>query len=122
MRSGAALNGHAISSTRSWCLDAAVKLERRPVSVPALIAEAQSLLSVSLPPGVELVIREPTVAAVVSGEPEQLQQVIFNLCNNAAQAMDNVGRIELEADVVDLTEPRSLSQASFRRDVTYALW
>ncbi len=84
--------------------------QRRPVSVPALIAEAQSLLSVSLPPGVELVIREPTVAAVVSGEPEQLQQVIFNLCNNAAQAMDNVGRIELEADVVDLTEPRSLSQ------------
>ena len=43
-----------------------------------------------------LSIQEPPVAAVVSGEPAQLQQVILNLCNNAAQAMEDAGRIEID--------------------------
>jgi DAHL domain/His Kinase A (phospho-acceptor) domain len=63
---------------------------RRPLSARAVVAEAASLLNVSLPPGIDLVIHEPPVTAVVSGEPAQLQQVILNLCNNAAQAMDNL--------------------------------
>jgi signal transduction histidine kinase/FixJ family two-component response regulator len=88
--------------------------QRRPVSVRALVAEAESLLKVSLPPEIEFSIREPSAAAVVSGEPEQLQQVIFNLCNNAAQAMDNAGRIELEAEMVDLTGARSLSHGELQ--------
>jgi signal transduction histidine kinase/FixJ family two-component response regulator len=86
------------------------EVQHRPVSVRALVAEAELLLKVSLPAGIELSIHEPSSAAVVSGEPEQLQQVIFNLCNNAAQAMDNAGRIELEAELVELTGARSLSQ------------
>jgi signal transduction histidine kinase len=71
----------------------------RPLSARAVIAEAASLLNVSLPPGIDLVIHEPPVTAVVSGEPAQLQQVILNLCNNAAQAMENSGRIEVETEV-----------------------
>jgi signal transduction histidine kinase len=65
---------------------------RRPLSARALVTEAESLLNVSLPPGIDLAIHEPPVAAVVSGELAQLQQVILNLCNNAAQAMENAGR------------------------------
>jgi signal transduction histidine kinase/CheY-like chemotaxis protein len=72
---------------------------RRPLSARAVVAEAASLLNVSLPPGIDLVIHEPPVTAVVSGEPAQLQQVILNLCNNAAQAMENSGRIEVETEV-----------------------
>jgi CheY-like chemotaxis protein/anti-sigma regulatory factor (Ser/Thr protein kinase) len=37
--------------------------------------------------------------AVVSGEPGQLQQVILNLCNNAAQAADKPGVIEIRIEV-----------------------
>lgn len=72
---------------------------RRPLSARAVVAEAASLLNVSLPPGIDLVIEEPPVTAIVSGEPAQLQQVILNLCNNAAQAMENPGRIEVETEV-----------------------
>jgi signal transduction histidine kinase len=38
-----------------------------------------------------------------------LQQVILNLCNNAAQAMDHIGRIELDVATFDLSAQRSLS-------------
>jgi signal transduction histidine kinase/CheY-like chemotaxis protein len=82
---------------------------RRPVSVPALVAESALLLRASLPPGIDLVISAPSRVAVVSGEPAQLQQVILNLCNNAAQAMDGAGRIEIATDVHNVAAPRALS-------------
>ncbi len=82
---------------------------RKPLSARALIAEAQSLLKVSLPPEIDLVIQLPPETAVVSGEPAQMQQVILNLCNNAAQAMENGGRVEVETDVHEVAGGRSLS-------------
>jgi signal transduction histidine kinase/FixJ family two-component response regulator len=83
--------------------------QRHPVSVQALTAEATSLLRASLPATAELVIRETSEEAIVSGVNAQLQQVVLNLCNNAAQAMGYVGRIEVEIDVRVVTTVRSLS-------------
>jgi signal transduction histidine kinase len=80
-----------------------------PVSVKGLVAETSSLLHASLPSRIELVIREVPDAAVVSGELGQLQQVILNLCSNAAQAMDQVGCVEIETAVPEITEARSLT-------------
>jgi CheY-like chemotaxis protein len=74
-----------------------------------LIAETSSLLHASLPPRIELVMREVPDAAVVAGQAGQLQQVIFNLCNNAAQAMDQIGSVEIETQVRDVTGARSLT-------------
>jgi len=62
--------------------------------VQALVAEAESLLHASLPSRINLVLRMSPQTAFVSGEPAQLQQVILNLCNNAAQAVDDAGRID----------------------------
>lgn len=87
---------------------------RRPLSVRATVAEAGSLLKVSLPPGIDLSIHEPPVAAVVSAEPAQLQQVILNLCNNAAQAMENGGRIDVETEVHDVAEAGSLTHGELK--------
>jgi signal transduction histidine kinase/CheY-like chemotaxis protein len=84
-------------------------VRHQPVSVRMLIAEAELLLNGSLPPEIDLSIGEPPLVAVVSGEPAQLQQVILNLCNNAALAMKNAGRIELGADVREVVRPRSLT-------------
>jgi signal transduction histidine kinase/CheY-like chemotaxis protein len=81
----------------------------RPLNAHALVTEAAALLNVSLPTGIHLVIREPPVDAIVSGEPAQLQQVILNLCNNAAQAIDGDGRIDIEMEVHDLAIPRALA-------------
>jgi signal transduction histidine kinase/ActR/RegA family two-component response regulator len=87
---------------------------RCPVDVSALIAEARALLRASLPGTVDLVMptHEPVV---VSGEPAQLQQVIINLCNNAAQAMNYSGPIELTMDVHDVASRRWLSQGELAR-------
>jgi signal transduction histidine kinase/ActR/RegA family two-component response regulator len=87
---------------------------RRPLSVRALVTEARSLLNVSLPPEIELSIQDPPTAAIVSGEPAQLQQVILNLCNNAAQAMENSGRIEVETEMHDFPRARSLTHGELQ--------
>jgi signal transduction histidine kinase len=87
---------------------------RRPLSARALVTEAESLLNVSLPPGIDLAIHKPPVTAIVSGELAQLQQVILNLCNNAAQAMENAGRIEVDTEVHEVPAERSLSHGELQ--------
>jgi signal transduction histidine kinase len=84
-------------------------LRRVPVDVTDLISETGSMLRASLPMEIELVVRGMEEPAVISGEAEQLQQVIINLCNNAAQAMDGVGRIVLEAVLRQIDRPMVLS-------------
>jgi signal transduction histidine kinase len=87
---------------------------RKPLSVGALIAETTSLLKVSLPPGIELVIRQPPMAAIIFGERSQLQQVLLNLCSNSANAMPTGGRIEISTELRETTQSRSLSHDKIR--------
>jgi signal transduction histidine kinase/ActR/RegA family two-component response regulator len=84
-------------------------VRRQPVSMKGLVAETSSLLHVSLPSRIALVIGEVPDAAVISGQPAQLQQVLLNLCNNAAQSIDGMGRIEIETEVHRITTPQSLT-------------
>jgi signal transduction histidine kinase len=70
----------------------------RPVQVRTLFKEAVSLLRASLPSGVEVIIDDVPIDVAVSGEPAQLQQVILNLCTNAAQAMPRGGSIRITAE------------------------
>jgi signal transduction histidine kinase len=72
---------------------------RQRIDVKALVAETRSLLAASLAPHVELAVSETAEATVVSAEAAQLQQVVLNLCNNAAQAMDEPGTIEIRIEL-----------------------
>jgi CheY-like chemotaxis protein len=54
-------------------------------------------------------IYQPPTAAIVIGEAAQLQQVLLNLCRNAAHAMPEGGTIELTIDVQEVDETRALS-------------
>jgi signal transduction histidine kinase len=85
------------------------EVQGTPVSVKRLVAETSLLLQASLPSLIELVIREVPGAAIVAGELGQLQQVLLNLCNNAAQAMDQVGCVEIETEVWEITGAQSLT-------------
>ena len=78
---------------------------RAQISVRALLGEAKSLLDAALPKHAHLVIHETSPNVLVSGESSQLQQVILNLCHNAAQAMDAPGNIEIEVSLREV--PRS---------------
>jgi signal transduction histidine kinase len=81
----------------------------RPVQVRALFEEAASLLRASLPSGVELIIENVPDDVAVSGKPAQLQQVIVNLCTNAAQAMEGNGPIWVTAERKDAAASVALS-------------
>jgi signal transduction histidine kinase/CheY-like chemotaxis protein len=81
-----------------------------PIRVGPFMAEAISLLRVSLPPTIELKTDDAPGDCFVSGVAAQLQQVVLNLANNAAQAMSFVGCITLEVEPVDLVASRQLSQ------------
>jgi signal transduction histidine kinase/CheY-like chemotaxis protein len=84
-------------------------LRRSSISIEALIAETKSLLDVSLRPQINLVVRVTSQQTIVSGEAAQLQQVILNVCNNAAQAMDTAGTIEVEIDAREIGRALSMS-------------
>jgi signal transduction histidine kinase len=89
-------------------------VQPKSINIKRLIAETSSLLRVSLPSRIELVIGEVPDAAVVSGQAAQLQQVLLNLCNNGAQAMDQDGRLEIETEIVQIARPRSLTHRDLR--------
>jgi signal transduction histidine kinase len=74
----------------------------RPMQVRTLLEESASLLRASLPSGVDLVIEDVPLNVAVSGEPAQLQQVVLNLCTNAAQAMEDSGCIRVAAKQEEL--------------------
>jgi signal transduction histidine kinase len=77
---------------------------RSRVCIKALIQEAKSLLDVSLSPYVNVVVRTTIENTTVMGENALLQQVILNVCNNAAQAIDAPGPIEIDLDVQTIRE------------------
>jgi signal transduction histidine kinase/CheY-like chemotaxis protein len=81
----------------------------RSVQVRTLFEETASLLRASLPPGVALIVEHVPVDVAVSGEPAQLQQVILNLCTNAAQAMEGSGYIRVTAEQKDVTASLQMS-------------
>jgi signal transduction histidine kinase len=77
---------------------------RRPVPVKSLLKETESLLTLGMQPRTNLVFGEVPMAAIVSGEAAQLQQVIVNLCNNAAQSMDGNGTVEVRAEIRNIAK------------------
>jgi signal transduction histidine kinase len=74
------------------------------VAINSLVREAKSLLDASLSPYVSVIVRTETQNATVVGEAAQLQQVILNVCNNAAQAMDAPGAIEIDVGVQEVEQ------------------
>jgi CheY-like chemotaxis protein len=81
----------------------------RAVQVRGLLLEAASFLRASLPSNIELVLEDVSNDVAVSGEPAQLQQVILNLCTNAAQAMEGGGQIRVTAKLEELINSLQMS-------------
>jgi signal transduction histidine kinase len=88
---------------------------RSSICIKALVRETKSLLEASLPAQIRLDVRLTSRQMIVSGERAQLQQVILNLCNNAAQAMDAAGTIEIDIDSRDLAGALSMGHGELVR-------
>jgi signal transduction histidine kinase/CheY-like chemotaxis protein len=88
--------------------------ERRhhPISAQTVTAEAIDLLRVSLPATLEVRRKLRAPDARMLGDPAQVQQVLMNLCTNAAHATDGRGTVEIALDTIRVTSDRSLSHGS----------
>jgi signal transduction histidine kinase len=84
---------------------------RERICVKAVVAETKSLLDASLPSHVKVAVSETHEMTPVSAEFAQLQQVVLNLCNNAAQAMDKPGVIELGIELREIALPLRVGQS-----------
>jgi signal transduction histidine kinase len=79
------------------------------VQMSSLLIETVTQLAVALPHETRLVVGQVPDAAVVRGDPAQLQQIIVNLCNNASQAMGGSGVIDITVDMLTVSQPLPLS-------------
>ena len=84
-------------------------VRRTHLELSTLIMETTSLLRASLPSRITLIANEAPDAGVIHGEFAHLQQVILNLCNNAAQAIEGAGAIEIETEAMEVARPLTLS-------------
>jgi signal transduction histidine kinase len=82
---------------------------QRPLRMRPLLEETAGLLRASLPPTIALRLTLPDEDAIVLGEPGRLQQVVMNLCTNAAQAMAGQGVIDVSLDLAALGTEQALS-------------
>ncbi|HEX3347652.1 MAG TPA: DAHL domain-containing protein, partial [Acetobacteraceae bacterium] len=76
-----------------------------------LLAETASLLKALLPPQTRLSVGAVPEAAIIAANPGDVQQIILNLCNNAAQAVEdgNAADIAITVEVLHNGRARRLS-------------
>ncbi len=67
--------------------------ERKPLALARTVDEALALLRPALPSTIEIVWKSPMEGCRVLADPVQMQQVIMNLCTNAAHAMREEGGV-----------------------------
>ncbi len=93
--------------------------ERKPLRLAPLIKETVDLLRASLPTTIEMTLNIKTSADVVLADTTQMQQVLMNLCKNAADAMRVTGgRLDIGLTDTTFTED-VLSPESDVRAGTY---
>ncbi len=67
--------------------------EKKPLPLSSAIRETLSLLRASIPSTVSIMTKVESEPSLILGDPTQIQQVVMNLCANAAHAMREKGGI-----------------------------
>ena len=79
-------------------------VEARPVNLNAAVLEALKLLEPALPMDVRIVAKLQEDLPSINGDHSRLEQVIMNLCLNAADAMPGGGSLGLSTGAVGLEQ------------------
>jgi PAS domain S-box-containing protein len=89
--------------------------QKLPVSISPIIEETAQLLRATLPTTIEIKLSLDHQAGPLVADPTHIQQIVMNLCGNAAHAMrEHGGELELELRQVELTRAESDLQASLQ--------
>ncbi len=80
-------------------------LEMKPIQIAPVVDETQKMLRPTIPVTIELryAVAPDCFDLVVTANPGQIQEAIFNLCNNAVQAMEESGTLSIGLDKRELT-------------------
>jgi len=88
---------------------------RTPVRLSEIIRDAAVLLRASIPSTIEIRDTTGRVPGVVEADPTQIHQVLVNLVNNAAQAMqDQGGVLTMDLERVEIGPEAGPGQAALR--------
>ncbi len=79
--------------------------ETRPVKLSSVIEEAVKLLRATIPPNIEITQNISAGSALVLADPNQIHQVIMNLCTNAYHAVLQQGSGSINVELVLEHEP-----------------
>jgi CheY-like chemotaxis protein len=69
------------------------KAEKKPLRLSSLINETMKLIRASIPTTISIRVNLKNESALISADPTQIQQVLMNLCTNAAYAMGERGGV-----------------------------
>ena len=79
--------------------------QRVPMDLVPIVNESLQLLRSSLPKTIEIRKDLKSTPCTVKADPTQMQEVIMNLCTNAAQAMKEMGSVlEVALEHIELNE------------------
>ncbi len=70
-------------------------IQRNPIMIVPLVKEALKFLSSSLPSTIEIRQELEDINNSVLADPTQIQQIVMNLCTNAAHAMKGKGTLDV---------------------------
>jgi len=84
----------------------------KPFDIREAVRDVLPLLTVSLPDHVALEVDLPRRPLTVTGNPIEVQQIIMNICRNAAQACRRAGWITITLSPVELRTGTGLSHGS----------
>jgi nitrogen-specific signal transduction histidine kinase len=71
--------------------------ERKPLRLSNIVKETVTFLRATMPATISIKVNTLGQSALILGDPTQIQQVIMNLCTNAAYAMrEKGGRLDIE--------------------------
>ena len=80
--------------------------KRVSLALETVIKDILKMLRATLPSTIELKLSLPAGTGEIMADPVQIQQVLINLCTNAAQAMDESGGVlSVSLDEMNLDEP-----------------
>ncbi|MGZ3450365.1 MAG: PAS domain-containing hybrid sensor histidine kinase/response regulator [Polyangiales bacterium] len=94
-------------------------IQRVALDLNEAIRDTAKLLTRIVGEDVEIVVHCAATPLVIHADPVQIEQVVFNLCTNARQAMPNGGKLTIEVRAAEV-DHAYLARASWARRGSFA--
>ena len=87
--------------------------EKEPLQLGSIVKEAMKLLRASIPSTIRVKVKVENESGLVLADPTQMEQILMNLCMNAAHAMRERGGV-LEVTLTDFNTPEDVTGDGMR--------